>query len=136
MPVSPRREAAPTDVKRVSIGYDNLVLREAGEKMAEGLTPGAGSAGEISIPVRGRFVFSDYMAFRKAVELALVDKPKRLTIDLAQCEFIDSAALGMLLLARDEAAKVKTEVCIFKAHGQVERVLEVARFSSLFKFEQ
>ncbi|MEM6492504.1 MAG: STAS domain-containing protein [Pseudomonadota bacterium] len=90
--------------------------------------------GHLEIPLRGRFTFADYSSFRKTVDDALGEKPKRLTIDMTGLEFIDSAALGMLLLARDEASKINAVVDIRNASGQVVRVLEVARFKTLFEF--
>lgn len=95
-------------------------------------TQGDGDA--VAIPLRGRFTFSDYADFRKVVADAMATKPKALTIDMDGLEFIDSAALGMLLLARDEASKIGASVNIRNVAGQVARVLEVARFKTLFEF--
>lgn len=41
----------------------------------------------------------------------------------------------MLLLARDEGEKTNAAVVIRGAQGQVKRMLEVARFDTLFKLE-
>ena len=92
------------------------------------------ASGHTVIPMTGRFTFSDYAAFRKAIDTALAAKPNRVTLDMAGLEFIDSAALGMLLLAKDEAEKINAVVDIKNAGGQVIRVLEVARFKQLFAF--
>ena len=41
----------------------------------------------------------------------------------------------MLLLARDEGEKTNTTVTLRGAQGQVRRMLEVARFDTLFRLE-
>lgn len=96
---------------------------------------GADAAGEAVIRVAGRFTFTDYTTFRAIVGETLAGGPKKLAFDLRELEFLDSAALGMLLLARDEAGKINAPVAIRGAAGQVERVLDVARFKTLFAFE-
>lgn len=90
--------------------------------------------GVMEIRLAGRFTFTDYTKFRTAVTQAVEAKVKGLTFDLGALEFLDSAALGMLLLARDEAQKIGAGVAIRGASGQVERVLDVARFRSLFHY--
>ena len=50
--------------------------------------------------------------------------------------FIDSAGLGMLLLARDEGKRKNLDVCLRRPRGQVKRMLEVARFDTMFTIEE
>ena len=61
---------------------------------------------------------------------------RRHVIDLSQVEFIDSAGLGMLLLARDEGKRKNLDVCLRRPRGQVKRMLEVARFDTMFTIEE
>ncbi|HRH82429.1 MAG TPA: STAS domain-containing protein [Thiobacillaceae bacterium] len=57
-----------------------------------------------TIRVRGRFVFSCQSAFRAACDKALARAETRaIHIDLSQVEYLDSSALGMLLLLKEKA---------------------------------
>jgi len=53
-------------------------------------------------------------------------------VDLADVEFIDSAGLGMLLLARDEISKKSSSLTLKSPQGQVQRMFSVARFEQMF----
>lgn len=54
---------------------------------------------------------------------------------MRQVDFVDSAALGMLLLARDEAQKHDKKLIISGIQGQVKKMFTVARFDSLFSLQ-
>lgn len=84
----------------------------------------------------GRFTFTDYTVFRKLVTDILSSKVPRLVFDLSNVEFMDSAALGMLLLARDETSGNNQALSLRGASGQVQRVLAVARFDALFEMNK
>jgi anti-anti-sigma factor len=58
-----------------------------------------------------------------------------IVIDLAKVEFIDSAGLGMLLIARDEASKASRQLTLRGPQGQVKRMFAVTRFETLFAIE-
>lgn len=83
----------------------------------------------------GRFTFSDFPAFRRLVSDVLEQPVNGYVIDLENVEFIDSAGLGMLLLARDEAVRKGRPVSLRRPQGQVQRVLAVARFGTLFTIQ-
>ena len=88
---------------------------------------------EQQLSIRGRFTFADYQKFRELIEKLLDAESKRYTIDLRELEFIDSAGLGMLLLARDEAQRKQRGIALRRPSGQVRRVIDVARFDTLFE---
>ncbi len=91
--------------------------------------------GTTTVQLSGRFTFGDHSSFRKLIEEIRPYGSKTCVLDVAGVEFIDSAGLGMLLLARDEGERTNTAVVIRGARGQVKRMLEVARFDTLFKLE-
>ncbi|MET1079933.1 MAG: STAS domain-containing protein [Pseudomonas sp.] len=80
-----------------------------------------------------RFDFHSYRTFRDAYELELA-KPavQCLVIDLQQVQYIDSAALGILLLLRDKAQALHKSVELRHLHGIAKEVFEVANFHRLF----
>tara|TARA_E500000318_G_C3501545_1_gene188548 strand:+ start:582 stop:887 length:306 start_codon:yes stop_codon:yes gene_type:complete len=91
--------------------------------------------GTATVELSGRFTFGDHSSFRKLIEEMRTHQAETHVLDVAAIEFIDSAGLGMLLLARDEGEKSNTAVILKGAQGQVKRMLEVARFDTLFKLE-
>lgn len=85
--------------------------------------------------LEGRFTFSDHGTFRNMVADMVNSRQSRHVIDLSGVEFIDSAGLGMLLLARDEGKRHDLTVVLRAPQGQVKRMLEVARFDTMFDIE-
>ena len=59
----------------------------------------------VTLRPQGRFDFNCFRDFRSTYEAALAqDGVKCVVVDLQQVQYIDSAALGILLLLRDKAA--------------------------------
>lgn len=89
--------------------------------------------GIMTITMQGQFTFSDNQSFRNIAE----DVPKhglsQVILDVADIDYVDSAALGMLLLLRDIAEKKHIAVTIKGAQSQVKKVFDVSRFDQLFK---
>jgi len=80
-----------------------------------------------------RFDFNSYRQFRDIYEPAL-DNPKikKIIVDLSNVQYIDSAALGVMLLLRDKAKALGKQVDIANPKGAVKEVLEIANFNKLF----
>ncbi|MBU0603340.1 MAG: STAS domain-containing protein [Gammaproteobacteria bacterium] len=88
------------------------------------------------ISLEGRFDFASHREFRDATEgLLAQDAITTLTIDLGAVSYLDSSALGMLLMLRDKARAAKRDVSLANAHGPVRQVLEVANFQKLFRID-
>jgi anti-anti-sigma factor len=88
----------------------------------------------ITVALSGRFTFSDHTPFRDVLinQVELVGRNEKVTFDLSAVDFVDSAALGMLLLAREAAQRQMGSIVLRGATGQVQRMLEVSRFGLLF----
>lgn len=86
------------------------------------------------VKLSGRFDFNTHREFRAAYE-PVMDKPgiTQVVIDLSAVDYLDSSALGMLLMLREKAVKAKRSVELSGAKGSVEQVLNIARFAELFK---
>ncbi len=93
------------------------------------------SADDAVVSLSGEFTFSDHTSFRDMVARLLRSKGDPLVIDLSRLEFIDSAGLGMMLIARDEAAKAARALVLRGARGHVERMFSVTKFETLFTLE-
>lgn len=60
---------------------------------------------------------------------------RRIVIDMAQCELLDSAALGALIHARRENPSGEVDMAIRNARGYVLGLLENTRMNALFRME-
>ena len=89
--------------------------------------------GEARVVLRGRFDYSFRHGFKEACDTALASHPNGdIVIDLGGVDYIDSAALGMLLLLRDRAGALKRHVILQGPKGVVREVLMVAKFEKFF----
>ncbi len=86
---------------------------------------------DATIQITGRFDFSQHHDFRAAFEQTS-DKVKSFTVDLGGTEYVDSSALGMLLVLRDKVNDRKDAVRIVNANPSVKKILEIANFDKLF----
>lgn len=91
-------------------------------------------SGRADLKLSGRFDFNAHREFRSAYEPVMVDmEVKSLNIDLAAVEYLDSSALGMLLMLRDKASAANKTLALANVRGAVKQVLEIANFGKLFK---
>ncbi|WP_148714355.1 STAS domain-containing protein [Chitinolyticbacter meiyuanensis] len=82
----------------------------------------------------GQFTYEAHRAFKEATTPALEDAAiSQIEIDFALVSYLDSAALGMLLLLNERAGS-KT-VRLVNAKGTVRSVLEIANFGKIFEIE-
>jgi anti-anti-sigma factor len=85
------------------------------------------------IQLAGRFDFSAYRDFRTAYEAALAESQLRqISVDLGRVEYLDSSALGMLLLLKDHAQARGIEIALTNCRGIVKEILDVASFGAMF----
>ena len=85
--------------------------------------------------ISGSFTFRDHDTFFEIVSMIKTGYEKRVVLDMSECEFLDSAALGMLVIAHDEAVAKKVNLVIKGVQGKVKDVLYAARFDTLYEFE-
>ena len=91
-------------------------------------------SGTATLAISGRFTFEIHREFRKLTEQALDDPAcAQLDMDLAGVEYLDSSALGMLLLARDKAAALHKPIRLKGAKDHTLRILQVVKFDSMFE---
>lgn len=89
----------------------------------------------VIVEIKGRLTFADYSQFRELTELFTEKKSRKCQLNLDDLEFIDSAGLGMLLIARDKMRMQDGEVTLHGAQGQVKKMLDLGHFGSLFRVE-
>lgn len=83
--------------------------------------------------LNGRFDFSSHREFRAACDEALqAPEIKVIEADFTRVDYLDSSALGMLLLLREKAHNANLKVSLTNCTGLVQQVLDVANFQRLF----
>jgi anti-anti-sigma factor len=89
--------------------------------------------GVAMVRVEGRFDFPIHRDFRQLIKIA-IENPKisEIKIDMSAVDYLDSSALGMLLLSRQNAISVKKTMTLYRPSELSRRVLEVANFEKLF----
>lgn len=89
------------------------------------------SHGRLSL--QGRFDFHSHRDFRSAYEKLLENNTLReLEIDFGQVDYLDSSALGMLLLLKEKSEASGRSVILSGLRGTVKQVLDIANFGKLF----
>lgn len=86
------------------------------------------------IMISGSFTFRDHDTFFEIISLIKSAQEKRIIFNLSECDFIDSAALGMFVIAHDEASTKSVDLAIKGVQGKVRDVMYAARFDSLYTF--
>lgn len=91
----------------------------------------AGSVAKLHM--KGRFDFNVHRSFKDAYDPLLHQNGVgSLEIDLGEVEYLDSSALGMLLLVRERAEAQGKPVVLSHPNPTVAQILEIANFRKLF----
>lgn len=88
-----------------------------------------------TIKIGGKFDFSVQREFRDAYRNNS-QAGMRYDVDLSQTEYIDSSALGMLLLLREHAEQQKGLVRIVRPASSIKKILAMANFGQLFQIDE
>jgi len=91
--------------------------------------------GEDIYRLSGRLTFNDHARVRGLIREMQAAKSRRQVLHLTGLEFIDSAGIGMLLIAREELKGVDKDFVLRGATGQVKRVFTVAQLGKLITIE-
>ncbi len=88
----------------------------------------------LTIAVEGRFDFSQHRDFRNAYQ-NVTPSSMQFVVDLSRATYLDSSALGMLLLLREHVGGDPGSVRITGSNEEVRRVLKIANFDKLFTLD-
>lgn len=86
---------------------------------------------ELTIKINGRFDFGCHQAFRDAYE-KLAPKPAKVIVDLKDTTYLDSSALGMLLLLLDHVGGDSAQVSLVNISSDTRKILAISNFQKLF----
>lgn len=88
----------------------------------------------LEVRISGRFDFSIHQNFRKITQQT-GEGVKSIAIDLSETEYMDSSALGMLLVLRDKVNEKKEAIIIKNSKEEVRKILKIANFDKLFTLD-
>ncbi len=85
----------------------------------------------VTINISGRFDFNSHRDFRASYG----DEAGNLKyiVNMAGTEYMDSSALGMLLLLREHAGGDICDVTITSCSEEIKKILTISNFEKLFK---
>jgi len=86
---------------------------------------------EVTIKIDGRFDFGSHHDFRDAYRGANQTGTMFL-LDMANTEYMDSSALGMILLLKEYAGTLGGDIKIVNASTEIKNILQIANFDKLF----
>lgn len=96
----------------------------------------AEQSGVFTAILSGRFTFNDNQNFRQFLrQIESSQTLHTIRLECAGIDFIDSAALGMLLILHDTALEKGVRVMLCGAQGQFQRMIEISKFDLLFTIE-
>jgi anti-anti-sigma factor len=84
---------------------------------------------QITISVTGQFNFSIYQEFREAARAG----NSHCIIDLKGTDYMDSSALGMLLVLRERNGGDKADIRIINCNPEIRNIFTIANFDRLFR---
>lgn len=82
------------------------------------------------LAVKGSFDIGCYEAFNQAFS-RFIGNVNQFRIDLATTTYMDSSALGMLLLLKEKAGEA-AHIELVNADDEVAQILKIAQFNQLF----
>lgn len=84
----------------------------------------------IHIHVFDRFDYGVHKEFREAYKNSSTDS--EFIIDMTQATYMDSSALGMLLLLREHLNENGSNITITGCNEELKNILEISNFKNLF----
>jgi anti-anti-sigma factor len=85
--------------------------------------------------ISDKLTSSDLSNFRELLSEIKQSTCKAIVLDLGNLDWIDSAGLGMLILAKELAQKEEMELIVRSPRGHVKSLLELGRFERIFNIQ-
>jgi anti-anti-sigma factor len=85
----------------------------------------------MKIAIQGRFDFGSHQDFRESYDKN-DSSVKEYYVDMAKTTYLDSSALGMLLLLRDHTGS-SAIIKIINCNNEVFKIFEISNFDQLFE---
>jgi anti-anti-sigma factor len=85
----------------------------------------------LKVYISGVLTFDDHERFKSVVKAISDSASATADIDLTETKMIDSAGIGMLLLANDRAKKAGKDVRLTGASGHVLKVIQLSKVDEI-----
>jgi len=79
------------------------------------------------------FNFETHKSFRNAVRESLELGAKEIILEFKKVEYMDSTALGLLMVAKDTANEVDCKIKLKSVSGYARKILEMSQFDQKFE---
>ncbi|WP_148716215.1 STAS domain-containing protein [Chitinolyticbacter meiyuanensis] len=98
------------------------------------MTPTVEIEGDVGrVVLSGQFDFSAHREFRQVCETLIADPSvKEVLVDFQNVNYLDSSALGMLLLLKEKIGVANKSLALVNCRDTVKQVLEIACFGKIF----
>lgn len=87
----------------------------------------------VELTLEGRFTFTDHDTFRHIIDDLGGSAPRHCVINLSAVSYLDSAAVGMLLLMRERLDRSK--ITLKGGSSSVKELIRIAKLGTLFDIE-
>lgn len=91
--------------------------------------------GEVIVQMEPKLKFEDHNAFREIMTTLEQSDRKRRVFDLSKLESIDSAGLGMIMIAFQSSQKQNCAMVLRHPQGQVKRLLEITDLGKVIEIQ-
>ena len=89
-------------------------------------------AGEaLRVKISGVLTFDDHDRFKAIIKMVSNGEENDIVLDLSGTKMIDSAGIGMLLLANDKASKQSKKLSLTGVSGHVAKVIELSKVDQI-----
>lgn len=85
---------------------------------------------ELVIAIDGRFDFNIHSDFRNSYRN--LPPTTQFTIDLGEATFMDSSAMGMLLLLREHAGEKSANIRLRNCNTEIKKILSISNLDKMF----
>jgi len=86
----------------------------------------------LTITIGEKFNFGSHQIFRQQYQ-DIPESTVSYIIDLQTTQYMDSSALGMMLLLRDHAGGDTSDVKVVNANANILKILKISNFHQLFE---
>lgn len=80
----------------------------------------------------GKFTIEDIPSFKESISAALLERTRTMFIDFSNIKYIDSSAVGTLIILMNSAKNRNKEVIFFNVGWEIHNVLKIAYLDKFF----
>jgi len=90
---------------------------------------------QVVVRLSEALTFSDHGAFRDVLKNVIASNAKTCVFDLSMLDSVDSAGLGMFMIASEELGKQNWKMVLRSPRGQVKQLLDLAKIKDVVTVE-